>query len=411
MERRPPPWIFGLTNIPFGAAAGFCAVTMPFLLRRHNISVATITAISAAALIPSSYQFLWAPVIDIGPKRRTWLTLVSAVGAICMAAAMFLELPKQLHLFEVLIVAGQAFTGLVGSCNGGLMATTLPDELRGKASGWLNAANLGGAALGGGVVLYLARVFSPQVAGIGLGLIVFLPSLVALTVKEKDRPQRSLREVFGSMIRDVWGTLKVRQGWTGVLFCLSPVGTAAMQGLFSAIADDYHAPEKMVEIINGYWGGLITAFGALVSGYFLDRINKRAAYLLAGALTAAVGIGMSFLPLTPTGYTIGSLVYLLVTGLCYAAFTAVVLDIIGNAGHSAATQYTLFTAAGNQAIAYVTWFNGKGYDWFKNHGHRPTSGMLLTDAGLNLLGIAVLSVMLLVVFRQKKQPEPAMLAG
>ena len=34
--------------------------------------------------------------------------------------------------------------GLISSCNGGLMATTLDDHERGKAGGWYNAGNLGG---------------------------------------------------------------------------------------------------------------------------------------------------------------------------------------------------------------------------------------------------------------------------
>ena len=100
MERRPPPWIFGLTGIPFGTAGGFIAVTMPYILRRHDVPVATIAALSALCLIPSSYQFFWAPIIDIGPKRRTWLMIVSLIGSICLAATMFLELPRQLWLFN-----------------------------------------------------------------------------------------------------------------------------------------------------------------------------------------------------------------------------------------------------------------------------------------------------------------------
>lgn len=402
--RIPPTWLFGLTGIPFGVAGGYIAVAMPFLLRRVNVPVSTIAAISAASLIPSSYQFFWAPIIDIGPKRRTWLVIVSLLGSLALASSLFLDLPSQLHLFTICCVAGQGITGMVGSCNGGLIATSLPNEVRGKASGWMNAANLGGNAIGGGMVLWLARAHGMRAAGVGVGLVTFLPSLAALFVPEAERAVRGAGEVFRTMLRDVWGTAKTRQGWTGILFCISPVGTAALINLFSAIAEDYHAPERTVEFVNGYWGGLVTAGGALVSGYFLDRINKRAAYLLSGVLTAAVGVALAFAPLTPAAYQVGCLAYLAVTGLCYAAFSAVVFEIIGKAGHSASTQYTLFTAAGNQAIAYVTWLDGRGYDLFKARHLQPTSGMLYTDAAANLVGVGLLAMMLMVVFR-KRAPQ------
>jgi MFS family permease len=352
-------------------------------------------------LVPSSYQFLWAPVIDVGPRRRTWLVLVSFFGGICMAAAMFVDVKTHLRLFEILVVAGQGITGMVGSCNGGLMATTLPADKRGQASGWLNAANLGGSAIGGGFILYVARVMSARAAGIAVGIVIFVPSLAALFVEEAPRVKRAAGEVFGSMIRDVWGTLKTRTGIIGVLICLSPVSTAAMLNLFGAIAKDYNAPSQTVEFVNGYMGGLVTAVGSLVTGFVLDRFSKRAAYLLAGVFTAVCGLAMALAPVTPRAYVVGVLAYLLITGWCYAAFTAFVLEVIGRAGHSASTQYTLFTAAGNQAIAYVTWFNGKGYDWFAAHGRSPTAGMLFADAFANLAGVVVIAVVLLLVFKKK----------
>jgi MFS family permease len=141
----------------------------------------------------------------------------------------------------------------------------------------------------------------------------------------------------------------------------------------------------MVTIVNGVANGLLTAVGSLVGGWVCDRMNRRLAYALAGAATAVVGIAMSMAPLSPATYAVGALVYMLVTGFCYAAFSAMVLEIIGaQKGAAASAQYTLFTAAGNGAIAYVTAVDGWGY---AHHGPR---GLLVTDALANIVGIAML---------------------
>lgn len=69
-------------------------------------------------------------------------------------------------------------------------------------------------------------------------------------------------------------------------------------------------------------------------------------------------------------------------------------------GESASTQYTLFTAAGNQAIAYVAWMDGQGYAHAGAFGVAPSAGMLMTDALANLLGVAALALLLRLLLRR-----------
>jgi len=404
--RAPPPWIFGLCCIPFGVGAMFCGVALPKLLRDAGVPVEKIAGYAALVLAPAAWQFLWAPIIDLGPRRRSWLIAVSLVGGLAFAAALLLPLPARIDLFVALSFVGSVFTGLVGSCCGGLMATTLEPAQRGPASGWYNAGNLGGAALGGGMVLTLGRLFSARAAAVGVLCAVFLPALAALWVPEEKRPRRALGQLFRAMFRDVARTVRRRDGWTGILFCLSPVGSAALLNLFSAVARDYGASDSMTEFINGYWGGLITAVGSLFGGYLASRMRPRTTYLIAGGLTAVSAAAMIYFPLSPVGYAVGGLAYLFVAGICYAAFSAVVLEAVGQAGDSAATQYTLFTAAGNMAISYVAFVDGLGY------AANGIAGLLGTDALLNLAGIGLL-VLVLSRLRPEGPPQaaPAALAS
>lgn len=397
--RHAPPWLFGLATLPFGVAAGFAQFAMPFLFRRLGVPLDAIGQYVALALVPSAYQFLWAPVVDLGPRRKHWLVLLSLLGGLCLGGALLVDPRAHLAWFVRLVIAGEALTGLTGSCLGGLMATTLPDDQRGAASGFSNAGNLGGAALGGGVIMALSRRASPPVLAAVLVAMVFLPALPALLIEEPGRARRGVREAFGEMARSVTRTLRSRTGYTGVIICISPVGTAALLNLFSSVGGDYRVSEGEVTLITGFVGGLITAAGALLGGYLCDHLPRRAAYLGSGALTALVSLTAAARPLTPRNFEIYVIAYVFLAGFCYAAFSAMVLEIVGQADSaSASTQYTLFTAAANQAIAYTTFLDGKG-------GARwGVRGMWRADAVANLAGIVFLSGVMLLLARRKRAP-------
>jgi MFS family permease len=396
-----PTWLYGITTLPFGVASGFSGIAMPFLLRKAGLSVDRIAEITALCLVPSSYQFLWAPILDLGPRRKRWLVALAAIGSACFFFALLLPIATQLSAFITLAVAGQALVGLTGSCNGGLMATTLPDNVRGSAGGWSNAGNLGGAALGAGATMWLAERLPPAQVGALTAALIFLPSLAVLAVHELPRPRRAMSDVFRGMFKSVWSTLKSRAGITGIIICSSPVGTAAAMNLFSALGTDYSASDATVTFVTGFAGGLVTAVGSLVGGYLCDRMPRRLAYIASGLLTAVCAFSMSFFPLTPSTYVWGCSAYLFIAGLCYASFSALVLEVVGTAGESASTQYTLFTAAANQAIAYTTILLGKGA---KHWGGPP--GMLRADAAANVAGAVFLGVLMLVLsrFTSKKSP-------
>lgn len=402
MKPYTPPWIFGLTNLPFGVAGTYSGVAMPFLLRQVGVPIDKIAALAALALLPAAYQLFWAPVLDLGIRRRTWLVLCASGGAICLGATLLVKLPENLIHYEVLMVAGQALVGLVASCNGALVATTADPRLLGRAAGWINAANLGASVLGGGVVLTFADRTSLPVTAVALALMIALPSLAALWIVEPPPIKDKLGHHLAAMAREVRKALRSRRGWTGLLFCISPVGTMALSNLFSAIGNDFGASNQVVEWVNGYVGGLVTAVGALAAGFLLDRLrDRRHLYLAAGLFTAVSAGGMAIAPLEPSAYAVGCLVYLFVAGIAFTAFSAVVYEIVGAAGKTASTLYSVFPAVGNQAIAYTLLLDGTAQKMW------GTRGMLWTDAALNLAGVLMLLMLVRVVFVQSSEPHSA----
>jgi MFS family permease len=330
-----------------------------------------------------------------------WLVLVALLGSICFGLSLTMPMPSHVGAFLALAFVGQTISGLVGSCNGGLLASTLPDDRRGAASGWYNLGNLTGGAVGAWLTLAMAQHFAPLTVGLSLALLMTAPALMSLTVDEPTRPKRAARDIFAGLWRDVARVARSRQGWTGMLFCISPVGTAALLNYFAALAPDYRASDGMVGFFNGPINGLVTGVGSLVGGYVCDRVNRRAMYLLSGALTAIAGLAMMAMPMAPMTYAIGVSAYLLVAGFCYSAFSSVVLETIGKGGAAASTQYALFVSAGNCAIGYVGWIDTRF------HTHHGARGLLGADAALNLAGIVALTILFKVFGAGRKQEAPA----
>ncbi len=399
--KHPPPWLFGITGIPYGIGGGFAATTMPFLARKAGISVGDIGWYGTALLFPPVVQFLYAPIVDVGPKRQVWLVVCATLGAICFALSMFMPLPAKMSVFLAFAFAGQAISGLTGSCNGGLLASTMPDALRGAAGGWLNVGNLAGGAAGAYVTLKLAEHFPPWVVGTAIILLMMLPALAILVVDEAERARRSVGEVFTTLWRDVSRSARARSGWTGMLLFASPVGTAALLNYFAAMAKDYRASDFMVQMVNGVGNALVTALGSLIGGYLCDRWSRRGMYLLSSVLTAICGLVMMLSPLSPTTYAVGVTVYLFIAGFCYAAFSAAVLETIGKGGAAASTQYALFVSCGNLAIAWVGLVDTRFHD---RHGPR---GLLGVDAALNIAGVIVLFFLFRIFGGFKKREEAA----
>ena len=75
--KHPPPWLFGITGIPYGVGGTFAAVTMPFFARKAHFTMGDIGWYGTALMFPPIVQFLYAPVVDIGPKRKHWFVIVT----------------------------------------------------------------------------------------------------------------------------------------------------------------------------------------------------------------------------------------------------------------------------------------------------------------------------------------------
>ncbi len=384
-------WLFLPLFAPFGISAGYVSVALGFILGKAGLPIATIGALVALSVWPQTWKILWAPIVDTVGNPKLWYGLGAALtGLTILAMSMVHAVAGGIPLLSVLIVISSVASTLVSMSTEIFMAHFVPKEAQGRASGWGQAGNLGGAGIGGGIGLLLAEhVAMPWVSGLVLALICISCWAAVMLLPPAPRGHRQQRylDSLGTVARDVWSLARSRLGYLALIIMLLPIASGGAQGLWSAISSEWGASANLVALVNGVVGGLVMALGCLFGGYICDKIDNKAAYAMFGIGAGIVAVLMGWAPRSPAAFVIGTLAYALAIGMAYAAYNAVVLEAIGKG--SAATKFNLLAAVANVPIAAMTQFDG----WLHDRG--GTMAMLYGELALPAVTIAAFALFVL----------------
>jgi MFS family permease len=394
------PFLFTILILPMGVSAGYVSVTLGYLLSQAGVSVEKIAALVAATLLPHILKFLWAPLVDTTFSFKKWYWVGSIVSALGIIATGILPLKESSlpHLTIIVFSCNLAVTFLCMATEG-LMAYDVPEELKGRAGGFFQAGNLGGAGIGGGIGLILAqRLSAPWMVGVVLGAICFLCCLALFFFKDPKTTiqEEKMSKTYENLFKDVWFTIKTKSGMLALLLCFLTLGTGAASNLWSAVAKDWNASADTVALVTGIMGGLLSAVGCMLGGWICDRMNSRNAYLMFGIIAASSAVGMAYCPKTEIMFIGWTSVYAIATGLCYAGFTAFTLEAIGKG--AAATKYNIFAALSNSPIYLMTYVGGIAYT------HFGTKGMLNTEALFAVGAVLLFLLIQKIVYRNEIKP-------
>lgn len=382
------PIVYLLLCVPFGATSGYVNVTLAYLLSHAGVSVSAVAGLVAINLVPQAWKALWAPIVDTTLTSKRWYLLAAIVTALTLGAIGFFPAgPSTLSIITVLVFANSVAVTFLAMAAENLMAHATRMEEKGRAGGWYQAGNLGGAGIGGGAALWIAQhsviVWLP---GAAMGALFLACCIALLFVAEPEQAHRKLLylESLREVAVDVWQTAKSRVGFLALLICFLPIGSGAASGLWSAVAGDWHAGADTVALVNGVLSGVISAIACVIGGYLCDRMDRKFAYALFGVFLAAVALVMAAAARTETMFIVFTLSYAFVQGLNYASFSAVVLEAIGRG--AAATKYNLYASLSNMPIAYMTIVDGWGY------GRWHANGLLAADAVTGLIAVGFFAV-------------------
>jgi len=386
-RRSPHPFVYTILTVPYGASGGFVSVALAYLATKHGLTVQQGAELIAVMYSPQVFKVLWAPIADTTLSRRQWYlwaTLVNSLGTV-LTAAVPLGL-SNFRLIEAIIFVTSIADSFVGFSVEAMIAHLTPAADRGRVSGWYQAGNLGGAGIGGGLGLWLLNTLPASwetglILG-GLLLACALPLRLLPDVPADTRTSSVVREI-GNVVWELWLVARTRSGVLCVTLCCVPMCTGAALGVLAQaeVAAHWGAGPGQVELAQGALSGISSMIGCVVGGYGCVRLGGRVSYAVTGALMAAVTLAMAYLPAIPTTYIAGTLTYALVNGLCYAAFSTFVFEVIG--GKLAATKYNGFASLSNSPITYMGLVLAAAETRF---GPR---GMLLTESAAGVLGILV----------------------
>jgi MFS family permease len=348
------PSSFFWVVLPYAIYIGFVTNGgVSLLLRDVGMPVEQVANAIALLGIPSAIYFLWSPLADIWMPRRGW-HLLSTLGSAGALLAGAFALYRDPHLSVWLFFAGMFFCMMISSAYGGLIASMLTPGSRTRAAAWAQASNLGGGAIGPGVILWLALHFRVAIWAPLAALLVVLPGLTVLFLKE---PRRQASPGFGDHLRQVGYELKVTcltpANAFGLILLLAPPGAGAL------IAQDYHVAGGSVVWINGIGGGSLMALGCLSGALVPARLDRRLAYALAGALNAGPAFFLVFAPATYNVYMVGTVVYLFTIGFTSTVCLGLVLDVVGAVGRSGSLRFSILMSLSYVPIAYMTWLEGR----------------------------------------------------
>jgi PAT family beta-lactamase induction signal transducer AmpG len=355
-----PPARFFWIVLPYAVYIGFTTNgAVSLLLRQVGLSVEQVANAIALLGIPSSIYFLWSPLADLWIERRAWYLLASIASAAALAGGS-ITLYRVPQLAVWIFFIGLIFCMLVSSAYGGLIASMLAPEGRARAAAWAQASNLGGGAIGPGLILYLALHLRASIWVPIAAIVVVAPAMVVLSLKEPPRRRSpSFRAHLRQVGHELHETCLSPKNAFGLLLLLAPPGAGALIGLLPAISPEYGVSGSAVVWINGVGGGVIMALGCLAGGWIPASFDRRIAYAAAGALNALPCFYLALAPASARVYIAGTAVFLFTIGLTSTASMALVLDIVGAVGKSGSLRYSMLSALSYLPIAYMSWVEGR----------------------------------------------------
>jgi MFS transporter, PAT family, beta-lactamase induction signal transducer AmpG len=380
-RRAPAPWLFAILSVSHAVVAGGVPGTLlSFLLREQGVAPHAIAHQRALLLLPGSLFFLWSPLTDFLLRRKTWLLLSTAAASVGVMLA--LEAKNYASTAVVtLLWSSSCLILLAYAAIGGLVALLMRQEQKTRVGCFLQAGNLGGAALSGGGLLMLAAHVSKATLGLAAAALTFIPALPVLLFNEppSTKQGKSFTEEMVVMGREFKKTFLRLSALPAVLLLVSPLGSGGAIGILSSIAKDYGVSGNQVAWTNGLAGGVLTFAGAVAMALMPAKFDIRMAYATTGLMNAAVLGVFCFGTPRPWMYIVGSGLFLFTVGACWAMYSALVLKIVGASGRSGCGRYAMGVSLANLPAVYMAALDGWGAKWF---GPKGLPGMDMAVSGV-----------------------------
>lgn len=218
-----------------GAPIGFIWLALPTQLRSRQVPVDQITWLAAVVVLPWTFKFAWAPLVDLLRTRywtlRHWIVTAQCVMGLSLAPLLWLDAKQQFTVLTALLLV-HAFSAATQdvSIDALCISTTAPGE-RGQYNGWMQAGMLlGRASMGGGALVMAQYIGDRAVVGLLILATTFSMLLVVMSRPPENQHVAAGGRLHWHYIRQSIGrAVAERNTWFGLTFAL--IGGAAFKSL------------------------------------------------------------------------------------------------------------------------------------------------------------------------------------
>ena len=442
------------TMLLLGAACGLPLLTISNALGLWlTDSSVSITAIGlfAYTLLPYSFKFAWAPLLDqvrlpflhrmLG-KRRSWM-LVAQIGIVVAFIGLALSDPHtqllQIALFALLL----GFCGASQDISVDAWRIEIaPAEEQGTMLGAYQLGYRLTALATAALAPYIAQLVSWRASLVFLGCLIFVgmsATLLAGRPAERDASDevRSVEKalpLFGTIARAIgwfYGAVIApfidffrQHRWTGLLI-LAMIGAYRLPDfIMGTVARPmYRQSFSLIEIgtMSGLIGVWVTIAGALIGGFFVFRFGIMRSLFLG--LFAVIAGNLCYALLAASGHNVAMFAIAIsvenvAAGFAGTALLAYMSSLTSRA--FTATQYALFSSFYALPGKLLGGLSGVLVEWFASQRHHVESllpalvtvpdkvvGFVPFFITTALAGLPALMLLLLVYRREADRSRPA----
>lgn len=354
-------WKFAFLYFSEGAPIGFIWWALPTLLRSQDVSVAHISALTATLVLPWTFKFVLAPMVDLlrGPywNLKSWIIFAQIGMGLCLVPLVRIPMDTQFTWWFRLLMLHAVFAALQDVSVDALAVNKVRPEDRGRVNGLMQLGMLAGRGVFGGVSIWMVKEFGIHAVMIALILSIWSTSLLALSFSGETIKKPKLGE-YQKLIREMLGKGSM---WRGLLFALTAEASfKACGGLAGPLLVDRGASEELSAFFFSVVVVSAMVSGSLLGGFFADKRSR------GTAVWATLGLSVSSVILFAlcdlAGCELGLLVPLLAfvylcAGLFTAASYALFMDLSDQ--RIAALQYSLFMACINGCESWSVALSGR----------------------------------------------------
>jgi PAT family beta-lactamase induction signal transducer AmpG len=393
----PPAWALGLACLCNGAFSGVLTITIPQLLASRGVPELQIASISGLSFLPGAFNFLVAPILDVGLSRRIYAVIL----ALCLAALTALALN---HLADLTILAVVMFCAnvcyyLYTPAIAGWFGQLLSRDEEPVLGSWMAAASVAGFGVASALAILLLRHLPYELGVAVICLVGLAPLSLFLFVPHEPMPTRSLGESFKPIVANLARVARDRHVWRMMALFAVPCATFSLTNTLSGVGRDFHASEAFVGLIGGVGTTVGGVFGALVAPLLVKRLPPLGLYIGVGAAGALFTLGLILLPHAPWVFATAMVGENIFQSAAFALVYSLALLSMGHNNPIASTQFALINAAVIVPIVYMPMLDGLGY------ARAGLAGNLGVDAGLGLAACLVMGMLFAKPWRSTLRAE------